>query len=136
MGVILRVSGVNFDVDACLRECQLETYGAHRKGETYGKRGRVRQHSGFGVDVSQVDWDDLRGQIADAILFLKAHREELRKLLDFPGIEGRTLDFPIWERDAAVQFDYFPPQLLRLAGELEIGIELSRYATSDENDDT
>jgi hypothetical protein len=31
------------------------------------------------------------------------------------------------------QFDDFPPELLRLAGELRLGIEISLYSVSDED---
>ncbi len=127
MGCIFRVGGVDFDVDACLRECKLSPYSVYRKGEAHGKSGRIRQHSGFGVSVSEGEWDDLRAQIADAITFLKANAEELRKLMDFPGIDGRTLDFPVEDRDVGVQCDIFPAELLRLARNLEIDIEISRY---------
>ncbi len=127
MGCIFRVGGVDFDVDACLRECRLETYSVYRKGEIHGKRALVRQHSGFGVAVSDADFSDLPTQIDDAIAFLKTNAEELRKLIDFPGIEGRTLDFPVEDRDVAVQCDILPAELLRLSGNLEINIEISRY---------
>ncbi len=132
MSCIFHVGGVDFDIDACLRECRFDPCGVYRKGETHGKRGRIRAHSGFDIDVSQADWDDLNGQVADAIRFLKANRAELRKLMDFPGIEGRTLDFPIWQRDIMLQRDYLPPELLRLAGELEIGIVISRYGIAED----
>lgn len=127
MGCVFRVGGVDLDVDACLRECHLETYSVYRKDEVHGKRGRIRQHSGFGVAVSEADFSDLPTQIDDAITFLKTNAEELQKLMDFPGIEGCTLDFPVEERDVAVQCDVFPAELLRLAGNLEINIEISRY---------
>lgn len=47
--------------------------------------------------------------------------------MDFPGIESRTLDFPVENRDVAVQCDVLPAQLLLLAGSLGIAIEISRY---------
>ncbi len=127
MGCIFRVGGVDFDVDACLCECQLEIYGIYRKGEAYGKSGRIRRHSGFGAAVSKAEFEDFPQQVEDAIAFLQDNADELRKLTNFPGIEGRTLDFPIADRDVAVQCDILPSLLLRLAGDLEINIEISRY---------
>jgi hypothetical protein len=63
-----------------------------------------------------------------AIAFLKANQVELEQL----GIERIDLDFGIQDRDVAVQGDYFPPELLRLAGNLNIGIEVTRYPQVDE----
>lgn len=46
------------------------------------------------------------------------------------------MDFGIARGDVAVQCDYFPPELIRLARELGLGIELSQYPLSDEPNDS
>ena len=48
------------------------------------------------------------------------------------GVEQLTLDFGIADREVAAQFDYFPPELLLAAGQLGIGIEISRYHLSND----
>jgi len=69
-------------------------------------------------------------------VFLRKHQSELSRLASFPGVDDRHLDFGYHHRDAAVQCDYLPPELLALAGSLGIGIELSLYpAPSDKTDE-
>ena len=51
--------------------------------------------------------------------------ETIREML----LEPRSLDRGYFRRDAAVQCDYLPPQLLAIAGRYGIGIELSLYPT-------
>jgi hypothetical protein len=84
------------------------------------------------VSVSTCEFSDLRGQIDDAIQFLSDNDQELQRLRDFPGLEEMELDFPIEERDVAVQCDAFPAQVLSLLGGLRIGLIVSRYPTSDD----
>jgi hypothetical protein len=57
---------------------------------------------------------------------------EHSKLIKFAGVENVHLDFGIERRDTFTQYDYFPPKLLTLAGELGIRIELSQYPISKE----
>jgi hypothetical protein len=61
------------------------------------------------------------------VTFLTRHRLALRRLERASGVEDLTLDFGIADRDVAAQFDYFPPELITLAGSLRIGIAISRY---------
>ncbi|HEX8464425.1 MAG TPA: DUF4279 domain-containing protein [Abditibacterium sp.] len=130
MGCIFRVGGEDLDVDACLAQCHFETYSVYRKGEARGIKGRVHQHSGFGVAVSEADFGDLKQQIEDAIRFLESNEAELKKLQEFPDVQGRVLDFPVEDRDVAVQCDVFPARLLKLAGDFGIDIEITRYPIS------
>jgi hypothetical protein len=46
-----------------------------------------------------------------------------------------VLDFAIERRDVAVQCDYFPPDLVRIAGELGIGLMPSLYPAAGDTDD-
>ena len=70
----------------------------------------------------------LPAQISSTTKFLARHKKQLhglRKCCDL-----LTLDFGISKRDVAAQYDYFPPELLKRAGELGMGIELSQYSVS------
>jgi hypothetical protein len=53
------------------------------------------------------------------------------------AVEDVRLDFPsclrIGTNDVVAQFDYFPPALLKAAGNLGIGLELSIYPCSEED---
>ena len=84
------------------------------------------------VSVSTCEFSDLRGQIDDAIRFLSNNDEELQRLRDFPGLEEMELDFPVEERDEAVQSNPFPAQVLSLLGALRIGLIVSRYPAPDD----
>lgn len=77
--------------------------------------------------ASEADMDNVLQQIEDAISFLKINHDELAKLQSFPGAETVHLHFGIEDRDIGLQCDRFPPKLLQLAGNLEIGIEITRY---------
>jgi hypothetical protein len=82
------------------------------------------------VSVSVREFSDLSGQIEDAVHFLSENTIELTRLRDFAGVERLELDFPVEDRDAAVQRDFFPAALLSLMGGLQIGMVVSRYPPS------
>jgi hypothetical protein len=73
----------------------------------------------------------LRKTVANVLKFLQAHRSGLAKLKRAPGVEDIMLDFAfnswVQTKHVAMQGEYLPPELLRLAGELNIGIGLSIY---------
>lgn len=135
MSCVLRAHGSDFSVDRFLEGSELNPCTVYRKGERRSPASKskvgVNKSSGMVVDVSVADFDDLRGQIRDAITFLKQNEAELARLSKFPGVEGVALDFGIARRDVVAQSDYFPPELLYLAGGLGIGIELSQYPVGD-----
>jgi hypothetical protein len=87
------------------------------------------------VAVSDADLTDLRQQARDAIGFLQSNKGELARLVSFPGVEGVELDFGIaWRQDVVTQTDSLPRELVRLAGELGLGVEISHYPASDETE--
>jgi len=73
--------------------------------------------------------EDLPTQVNDAIKFLSQFRSGL---LD-PVFRSRrpVLDFGSWQSEAAATFFRFPVELVSLAGELHLGIELSLYQSSE-----
>ena len=75
----------------------------------------------------------LNNKKKDAIEFLTHNKTQLHQIMSLPGVEG-ALDFGIVWRDVAFQCDYFPPELIRIAGELGLGIELSQYPPSESVD--
>lgn len=128
-GCVLHISGDDFRVDDFLSGSELQPYRVHHRGEV-GRRSRVHTDSGFSLGVSDAD-GDLCKEIEDAIKFLNTNEPELRRLRDFPGVTDLRLDFGLYFRNVAAQFDYLPPDLLASAGNLGIGIELSLYAASE-----
>jgi hypothetical protein len=133
MTCTLSARGKDFDVESYLARTKLPIKGAHfwiRGTPIYNKKRR-HHDSGFSKWVSQDKWDDLRAAVAEVLRFLKANRNELLKLKRATGIEDLMLDFGFNSRvgtdKVAMQGEYLPPEFLRLAGELNIGIGLSIY---------
>ncbi len=136
MSCVLRAKGSDFLVDRFLEGSELIPCDVYQKGEPRSPankpQGNAHESSGLHVEISEADFDNLQGQIEDAISFMKQHKSELERLCKFPGVKGVCLDFGIAKRDVVAQYDYFPPELLYLAGSLGIGIELSQYPVDSE----
>jgi hypothetical protein len=132
MSAVLRAAGDDFDVEAYLRDCTLPGATSYKRGDPVFPRsqpgGRRHQWSGVHAEASPADFDEFRLQVADATRFLSDHADEIRRLRNFPGVEAVTLDFGIWRRDVYVQCDHFPSALVRIAGSLDVGLELSVYS--------
>ena len=127
---VLRASGSEFDVDAFLDGSPFEPCAVWRRGEPRSRGKSPLEESGFNLDVRE---GDFVGQIAGAIGFLRDHSSELHRLCEYPSVEVR-LDFGVARRDVMVQCDYLPPALIRLAGSIGLGIELTQYPVSDLSD--
>lgn len=128
MSCVLRVGGKELDADALVEHLLLPAYRVDRKGEPRPLRSRgVFDESTIHVDVSGADFADLPTQVADAISFLAANVDAVRTAVRFPGVRYATLDFAVEPKDVAIDSSYLPPELLRRAGELGVGIELSVY---------
>ncbi len=136
MSAILRAYGDDFDVDAFLVDCRMPVFAVIRRGEPVFPAsqpdGRRHDQSGVHVSASDADFNEFPRQVAEATAFLRAEAGQVRRLCEFPGVEGVTLDFGIERRDVAVQCDSLPPELVRRAGSLGLGIELSQYPASGE----
>ena len=131
MSAVLRAYGDDFDVDAFLAGCTLPVCEVKRRGERVFPAGRSnpRRHDQSGVHVvaSAADFDQFPRQVREATAFLLEHAEQVRRLCEWPGVEDARLDFGVERRDVAVQCDYLPPDLIRVTGQLGLGIELSQY---------
>jgi hypothetical protein len=131
---VLRVTGKDFDPDGQLASSGLTPCNVFRKGDPRSALrpdGGRHETSGFTVDVSRGSWSNLVGQVNDAIAFLKQHGTAIAGLRSAPGVEDLRLDFPVdlrIDRETVMaQFDYFPPEMVSLAGALGLGIEISIY---------
>jgi hypothetical protein len=134
MSCILRISGTNLNLDE-LPSIGLFPDTTWEKGKPkYPKKpdGKINSSSGARYVVSEADFDEFEIQKTDAIEYLKVNRKELKELMSVKNIEEASLDFAIERRDVVVQSDFFQPELLRLSGELSIGIMLSQYPIGNE----
>ena len=68
-------------------------------------------------------WSDRHSQS------LSGQSHEIKTLLSYPGVERAVLDFGLNIDDIKnpVQFYKFPQELIKLAGDLNLGIEVSFY---------
>jgi hypothetical protein len=135
---VLRVTSSRDSFAAFLARTSLPVYESHEKGDVQTIRTRMPPHEdyGFKCNVSDKGFDDLKGQVEDAIAFLSRHRDELLELSRDHQVDDIRLDFPYSCRlhRVAAQCEYLPPALLRAAGELGIGIEMSLYPSSGEDE--
>src|SRR5262249_32476910 len=133
-GCVLHVTGEAFDPEPVLATLALRPYSVFRKGQKCFPRNpkSQRRHrvGGFSCDVSSVD-GRLAEEAHDAIAFLKRHHDDLARLGSMAAVTSMVLDFGYYlrpeEERGLPQSDYLPPELLRRAGELQVGIELSLY---------
>ena len=126
MTCIFRAIGFDFNVNDFLSRSTLKPYKIWRKGE-HKTPTHINKASGLQLVASEADMDEVPQQIADSIEFLRLHHDELEKLQQYDGAETLILDFGIEDRNDVLQCDRFPPELLRLAGNLGIGSEITRY---------
>ena len=131
---VLRVSSNGKTLTDFLSGSRMPYSAAHDKGtpQRFGRdKGKPFGFAGFQSDVSRREWDDLPGQVADAIRFLRRYRADLKQLREKYKVRDMRLDFPYYLRigrnDVVVQCDYLPPSLILLAGELGVGIEMTLY---------
>jgi hypothetical protein len=135
MSAVLRAYGWDFDVDAFLAGCALPVCAVKRRGEAVfpasQPNGRRHERSGVHISASDADFSEFPQQVEEATAFLRANAAEVRRLCEFPGVEGVTLDFGIARRDVAVQCDLLPAELVQQAGLLGLAIELSQYPVEE-----
>jgi hypothetical protein len=139
-GCVLRVSGKSFDTTEFLRTSSLQPCKVYEGGAPKAPGLEVRwAANGFNVVASNADGDDVGQQIADAEQFLDAHRAEIERLTQFPGVDTACLDFGMNCRHEAVwiQTNVFPWHFLKRLALLKIDLEVSVYPpVSDEPEST
>jgi hypothetical protein len=133
-GCVLHVTGVDLDPSTVLGGTGLQPYAQYRTRDlqTVGRnKGQPRECGGFKLLVS--DSDDLQQEVHDAIDFLRRNLDSLRMVMSAKTVEDARLDFGYFRRPVVAQFDYLPPDFLRLAADLGMGIELSLYPRQSES---
>jgi hypothetical protein len=130
----LVILGKNFDIDAFIAKSKLRGFFKAYKGEPRFKskpEGRKLEHSRIAIQTSKADFDELEKQIKDTIRYLKRHKDKLSYIKQVKEIDLALLDFGINlridKKKVLLQSDRFPNELLKLAGELGLDIELSIY---------
>lgn len=134
---VLHVRSKTMSFSDFVEVSNLPIYRTHEKGDsTINPKVSLRKDYGFSCDVSNREWNDFNGQVEDAISFLNTYLPELKKLSAQYDIDDIRLDFPIESRlmkmDLFSQCDYLPPEIIKLSGEIGLGIEMSQYQPSAE----
>ncbi|MBL8741472.1 MAG: hypothetical protein JNK04_10275 [Myxococcales bacterium] len=127
-GCYLRISGKDLDGPALARNSAIPIDASWRRGD---QRSETRTHrsGGLRIVVSKHDGAHVPGQIEDALAFLTNHRGDLAMLIAVVGVDQVLLDFA-WDvpvSGSGVQWNRWPPALLKLCGELGIAIEATAY---------
>jgi hypothetical protein len=133
MSCMIKISGADLDIDKLLVNTTLIVDKSYHRGEQRQKINpkKLNKESGASFIVSLAYFDEFEAQKNGARIFLSDNREAIRKIMAWPGVDGACLDFGIKKRDVAVQVDCLDSELLKLAGDLGIGIELSQYRCED-----
>jgi hypothetical protein len=130
-GCVLRATGHDFQVAKFLETSTFAPCNVFHKGECKAKNS-VWKGSGITVVVSDATGDDLAQQVQDAIEFVRENQKELSRLRSFDGLEYMLLDFGVYRKDGFLQSSVFPAELVALAGDCGIGIELSIYGEDED----
>jgi hypothetical protein len=132
MGCILTISGRFLDLAKALDSVSFPTYGAHKVGDSKRKGTDLHENSGFSADASQASPDDFPRQCRDAEEFLRLYYTQLRRI---ENVDVAELDFGYdcrigtgeGGRQIVFQCDYIPASLVKICGELSIGIALTQF---------
>ena len=130
----LVILGKNLDIDTFLSRSKLRGFTKIYKGEPRFKSkpdGRKVEHSRIAIQTSDADFDELDRQIKETIHYLKRKKDKLSHIKQVKEIDLALLDFGINlridKKKVLLQSDRFPTELLRLAGEIGLDLELSIY---------
>ena len=91
---------------------------------------RINPHHSISLNVSDLEWNNIQGQIKDAVSFLTTWELELIKLIASHNTIDAYLDFPLYSRlgdNIINQNDLLPKELIVLAGRIGLGILMSIY---------
>jgi hypothetical protein len=140
MPCFLSIGGEEFDAISFSNAVKLENSIVKLKGELVNPRVGLRTISYIGADVSKADFKDFPGQIEETISYLKNNQEKLSIIKNTAGISFASINFGVafnqreFNKKQNKSF-LWPDELLQLAGNLGISIELTLYAPASDNDE-
>ena len=135
MSCILRVCGEALDVDSMLTSISIEFDQVWKKGKPRSIKGKMHTNSGVQFVVSDAEFEEFSVQRNDATEFLKSNEIAIKKMAGFPCVQYCVLDFgvSITEGNVAVM-TYLTPELINLAAKSGVGIEISCYLCSEDDE--
>ena len=129
--VLLHVASDSSSFKTFLEQTKLPINQSHEKGDVYKSKKPPYQDYAFSCKVSEDKWYDFDGQVQDILEFLKRFKTELLTLMQKYPVDDIRFDIGYSceiNNKILVQCEFLPPELLTLAGQLNIGIELSIYS--------
>jgi hypothetical protein len=142
MSCILTIRGENLDVEDFIQKSGLKPYKKFFKGEPRIRTnpdGNKNPFSGLSIVASNADFDQLDKQIEDTIHFLSTNKERLQLIALIKEVDFATIDFAITIRidmkRVVFQFEHFPSELLKLSGDLGIGLDISLYPPPSDDEE-
>lgn len=129
---LLRITSDSHSFTAFANSTTMPVVSCKVKGDPKRKSGNgVYDSHRMSLNVSDQDWDDLPGQVGDAIAFLTKWEHEIINLMVTHEATSAYLDFPVESRlndNIANQNDHLPKELIAVAGRIGLGIEISMYS--------
>jgi phosphatidate phosphatase PAH1 len=125
-GCVLRAQGDSFTPETFLGESSFTVCNVFHKGD---RKSESRRWETSGLTALVSDSDDFAQQVTDAIDFLKSNGPELRRLQVSVGLDALSLDFGVNGKNAFLQSHLFPPELISLAAEYSMALEVSIYGS-------
>ena len=131
----LVILGKKLNIDSLIDEGKLDGFSKIYKGQPkYDSKpnGLKVEYSAIAIQTSKAGFDDLDQQIIDTLRYLKRNKAKLTRVRKFKNIDIAFLDFGIKLRidndKTHLQVDKFPNELLRVAGDIGLDIEISIYS--------
>lgn len=131
MTCYLWVAGKEFDVDTFLKGFELEVADVSHIGKPkYPAHPdkMIAKLNGFRLDINNAGFSDVKTQIKECTSFLEKNFDKLKDVKSYLGVEYANIMFGsefVWDKfELSI---YYPPELIRLAGELGFSIEVSIY---------
>jgi hypothetical protein len=125
-GCVLRPCGDNFQPEIFLGGSSWKPCNVFHKGD---RKSESRTWDTPGLTVLVSDADDFARQVTDAIEFLKSNDSEFHRLQTSAGLDGLSLDFGVDRKNGFVQSQLFPTELVCLAGQYSLALEVSIYGS-------
>lgn len=132
MACMLRIEGRALNIDAFLERSPFEPSRVFRRGVKEYSTGPANRGSGVNFVISGRKRSDFRGQVRETIGFLTDCMREVKRVRRYPGVEGAVLDFGVeWKAEAAIQWSHLPEELVRLAAQAGLALEVTVYPTGE-----
>jgi len=133
---MLRISGVELDIDELVKSVDLPFEKLYRRGQPKSEFNPdlgVFEKSGCNILVSKAGFTELPTQHSDAVEFLTDHLNKIEALSSWTDVDSAVLDFGTEINPETVAKYIGPPKsLIRLIAKTDLDIEYSVYRCSDE----